>query len=74
MRMVPGRGPKSNSDSTLFTQWKANSKDLPTGLESVLTTETCEEFFDTLAEWNSYLERHVPYFSEQEAPDEFQPE
>lgn len=62
--MVPAGGPKSNCNSNHFAQWEANSKDLPEEMESVLTSETCEEVFDMLAEWNVYLEHHVPYFRE----------
>ncbi|WP_316364695.1 hypothetical protein [Candidatus Thiodiazotropha sp. CDECU1] len=64
LNMVPGEGPKSNCNSNLFAQWEVNSKDITEALDGVLTPEDCEEVFDTLAEWNEYLEQHVPYFRE----------
>ncbi|MES9930515.1 MAG: hypothetical protein ABW158_20600 [Candidatus Thiodiazotropha sp. 6PDIVS] len=71
---MPDGGPKSNFNSNLFTQWEANSKGFPEELDSVITLEACEGVFDTLAEWNSYLEQHVPYFSGQEEPETIQPD
>jgi hypothetical protein len=56
---VPGERPISNS-----TEWNRHSKDTPEALKTVLTPETCSKLSDILADWNNYLENHVPYFEE----------
>lgn len=70
---MPDTGTISNYKTDFMTQWESNSKGLPQELESALTSETCTQFFDTLAEWNGYLEQHVPYFNEPEDSDDPQP-
>lgn len=71
--MVPCSGTASNSQSPLSAEWNERSKEglespygLPEGME-------LEQLFDTLAEWNTYLENHVPYFSERSATEECEP-
>ena len=54
--MVPGEGCKSNSKGALLAEWEANNKGVG--------AEDWEAVFETLAEWNEYLENHVPYFRE----------
>ncbi len=61
--MVPGSGKSSNSESQLLAEWKKNNKAVAGDLES---QADLEEFFETLAEWNEFLENHVPYFQEPE--------
>lgn len=63
--MVPGKGVKLNSEEALVTHLEAVDKDLPDELESFLSSENYMQFFNTLADWNSYLEEHVPYFNNQ---------
>ena len=62
--MVPGTGATSNNENDLVAEWESNNKDIKTELQTSLNPEACEELFDTLAEWNEYLENHVPYFQE----------
>jgi len=72
--VVPPGEPISNSEFYLIAERESKNKDLPHELENPLNSQTCEELFNTLAEWNSYLENHIPYFSEGEAaPEELQP-
>ncbi|MBL1259812.1 MAG: hypothetical protein COB33_004670 [Thiotrichaceae bacterium] len=74
--MVPGERSISNPEIDLIAKWGSNNKDFSSKLEhkTPLNSDTCEELFNTLAEWNSYLEDHIPYFSEIEAaPEEPQP-
>lgn len=33
-----------------------------------LEGETSNHLLDTLAEWNTFLEQHVPYFRDEQAP------
>ena len=60
--MVPGSGSVSNPDSEVLAQWKENSKDLLATLEGTSPSDVCDELFETLEEWNTYLERDVPYY------------
>lgn len=57
----PGKG--SNSDSSLLAAWNSINKGELLAPEEVFTPEI-EELFKTLAEWNEYLENHVPSFKE----------
>lgn len=68
--MVPGKGTESNSHDHFLTRNKAeDSADKSTIFEPVLSPETCTELFDILAQWNYYLENHVPEYNELEGPD-----
>jgi len=72
--MVPGEGPKSNAEIDLTVEWEGNNKDFIPEEKILANSKACEELFNTLAEWNSYLENHIPYFSERETvPEELQP-
>lgn len=53
-------GETSNPKSLLLAEWSKNS----TGNTGNLSPLEIEQFLDTLAEWNTYLENHVPYFRE----------
>jgi len=61
---VPGTGPISNLEIDLITKWESNSKDIPSEQNSALNPQIYEQLFNILAEWNIYLESHIPYFSE----------
>jgi len=72
--MVPATGPISNSEIDPIAEQKDKNNDLIPEHKTPLNSKTCEELFNTLAEWNCYLEDHIPYFSEGETtPEEFQP-
>ncbi|SCZ85070.1 hypothetical protein NSMM_340006 [Nitrosomonas mobilis] len=45
-----------------FGGWLGNNKKSETKLNSAFNAETCRELFETLAQWNTYLEDHIPYF------------
>lgn len=68
--MVPRSGSSSNQQSPLIKEWDKNSKGFPDGLDNLLYEADIEQLFDTLAEWNTYLENHVPYFSERSVTEE----
>ncbi len=68
--MVPGAGTASNSQSGLIAEWNKNNKDVSPELETVLPPETSQQLFETLAEWNEFLNCHTPYFSEDREPRE----
>ncbi len=57
--MVPRKSTKSNSkaasnqDQELSTQWNNNTQALNDPM-------VLDELFDTLAQWNDYLENHTP--------------
>jgi hypothetical protein len=59
--MVLGGGDGSIYQSPLLADFNANNKNGPAALESALAAEDCSELFDTLAQWNEYLERHAPF-------------
>jgi hypothetical protein len=71
--MVPGSGTGSNHKSPLLTEWNRNSKDYSEALDSLPEGLELDQLFTTLAEWNDYLENHVPYFSEQSVTEEREP-
>ena len=60
---MPSPGAISNSESQLLAEWKKIHKgelcDTKLQLDSNM-----EQLFETLAEWNTYLKNHVPYFQE----------
>ena len=64
--MVPRGGTSSNPDSSLLAQWEYYSKHTDLGDEEAAEARDREitEFFETLAEWNEYLEAHVPFIKE----------
>ncbi len=63
--MVPSPGATSNSEIQHLAERNQNNRASPSILVSNFTTETCQELFDTLAQWNTFLEDHVPYFQKQ---------
>jgi len=63
--MVPGSRVTSNSESQHVAEQNLDNKASSFKLESALSTENYRELFDTLAQWNTYLEDHVPYFQKQ---------
>ena len=60
--MVPGRRATSNPETGLLTGCDEKSKDVSEALETALTPEVTRQLFEELAEWNEYLETHVPHF------------
>ncbi len=70
MQMVPGAGPFSNRQNPLLAEWERHCKGDFEGAASPPGGADIERLFDTLAEWNEYLERHVPAFGEGQAPQE----
>jgi len=63
--MVPGTREISNSETRNLIECNQNDKASVSELNSAFSAETCRELFDTLAQWNTYLEDHVPYFQSQ---------
>ncbi len=66
--MVGGSGIISNHKEIDLPERSANDKVAASELNSAFSAETCRELFDTLAQWNSYLEDHVPYFQSVQEP------
>ena len=64
--MVPGRGPESNDQGQLLAEWVRNSKGLSGGSGDIPDGVDFDQLFTTLAEWNGYLENHVPYYRDGE--------
>jgi len=62
--MVPGTGITSNRQSPLLSEWHKNSNGMPKAFDTLPDGTDIEQLFDTLAEWNRFLENHVPYFQE----------
>lgn len=62
--MVGGTGSVSNPKNRLIAEWNGNNKGVASQLETALDPEVSEQLFDVLADWNEYLEQHVPYFQE----------
>lgn len=76
--MVPEGGNFSNPSGDLLEEWNRTCQGkIEQPLEQPLElpeSPKLEQLFDTLAEWNTYLENHVPYFSERRAePGEIEP-
>ncbi|SEN51034.1 hypothetical protein SAMN05216325_12149 [Nitrosomonas marina] len=65
MEMVAGSGIISNQKKENLPENSRNHKESETALSTAFSAETCGELFDTLAQWNTYLEDHVPYFQNQ---------
>ncbi len=63
--MAPGPRVTSNSESQVLAEWNRNNKTSSSEEKTALSTETYRELFDTLAQWNTYLEDHIPYFQKQ---------
>lgn len=63
--MVGGSGINSNLKNGNLPECNGNNKVSTSELGSAFSAETCRELFETLAEWNTFLENHVPYFQEQ---------
>lgn len=68
--MVPGAGTTSNSQSGLIAEWNRNNKGVSKELEAALPPETSQQLFETLAQWNEFLNNHAPYFSDAQEPQE----
>lgn len=66
--MVPGSGPESNRERQLLAEWKDNNKGGAETPEAAFAPDI-EKLFETLAEWNDYLENHVPYFQKPQEPE-----
>jgi hypothetical protein len=60
--MVPGSRVNSNSENQYLAENNQNKKPSSFEQKSSFSAETCRELFDMLAQWNTYLEDHVPYF------------
>lgn len=58
--MVPSSGAILNSGSPLISAWEKNGKENLKWLEAFRNSRDMEEVFETLSEWNSYLEKVVP--------------
>jgi len=65
--MVPRSGLTSNSASQLLAEWNEVQKGKLEASELVFNPEI-EQLFDTLAEWNDYLENYVPGFQKPQEP------
>ena len=61
--IVTSSGKPSNPESLLFAEWNRSNKGGSIDLEIVHHPDI-DKLFDTLADWNNYLENHVPYFQE----------
>lgn len=60
--MVPNSGPTLNSESQLLAGQEKNNKSSSELPESPLKPDDIEALFNTLAEWNKFLENHVPFY------------
>ena len=69
-KMVPDSGIDSNQKNRNLPECNGNNKTSPLELDSAFSPETCRELFDTLAQWNTFLEDHVPYFQNQKQEPE----
>lgn len=65
--MVPLEGSKSNLELDILSVIQ-DSKN------SDSSSDPLDDFFNTLAQWNDYLEKDVPYFSEDRDVDIPEPE
>ncbi len=65
-RMAGHEGPTSNCESPLLAEWNTNSKELSASPEALPNDLSADQLFTTLAEWNAYLENHVPYYRDGE--------
>jgi len=63
--MVGGSGFTSNESNPLRAAWDASEKGKSADPEDLFSPEI-DQLFETLAQWNEYLENHVPYFKEPE--------
>lgn len=63
--MVPSPVPSSNGVSQLLAEWNKQHKQGLT-VSEIAHHRDIDKLFDTLADWNNYLENHVPYFQEPE--------
>jgi len=63
--LVGGSGIISNQKHENLPENSRNNKVSASELNSAFSAETCRELFETLAQWNTYLEDHVPYFQSQ---------
>ena len=66
--MVPEAGDESNPKSPLLAAW-GDSKKGSLAASEIANHPDIEQLFDTLAEWNDYLENHVPYFQKPQEPE-----
>lgn len=63
-KMVPGSGTNSNPDSLLLAEWNRKCKGVSGEPDCLPEGENIDELFDILAEWDTFLKEHVPYFQE----------
>ena len=66
--MVPQRGATSNSETPSLAEQRKHLEELLRPAESEYN-EDVEQLFNTLAEWNDYLENHVPAFQKPREPE-----
>lgn len=58
--MVPAEGTKSNPKGTLSKALNRHNQATPEALEKLRSEQEVEQLFETLSDWNTYLEKHVP--------------
>lgn len=63
--MVPDTGLSSNTDPEFVAKPSAPDKSNSSEAENLLNPEVSEALFNTLAEWNAYLEAHLPDLAEE---------
>lgn len=63
-KMVPDTGALSNSaGGALIAAWETKDKQKNDTHDLFSDPLKLDELFSTLADWNDYLENHVPYFA-----------
>ena len=68
--MVPCKGFSSNTlDDDLLSEQFGNSKLFLSDTNDQSEDIKIDEFFTELAQWNEYLEKHVPYYRDAGADD-----
>lgn len=65
--MVPSRGLISNPGAPVLAEQNEKHKTEDSAQESCSAIDV-EQLFNTLAEWNDYLENHVPYYLKPQEP------
>ncbi len=58
--MVPAEGAKSNPEGTVSKALNRVNQVPLEALEQIRSDQEVEQLFETLADWNTYLEKHVP--------------
>lgn len=67
--MVPDEGVDLNHFEASNMGFEADTVDSDDPEENTSNSIDYEEVFDMMARWNTYLENHVPYYSEGNTPD-----